>query len=311
MVKVVAVVLSPEFHCARRDMNYNHLHYFQVIASEGSLARASKILGITQPTLSVQLKQLEDYFGAKLFDRTGGSLRLNDNGRRVAEVTHEMFRMGDRLEGLFPGGKPRIQTRLEIGISTTVARSFAMRRFLGIFADRNILTRVRLGDHEYLHHELLTSGLDLLITDRPPERPRLRGTVHRRLSSPEFVIICPRDKARDYSADFPLSLNRQPFVHYTTHSSYRFEIDQWFKREGIEIDVVAEADDVYLIQEAVAGHIGIGVVPRQIIDEGADSPIAVLGVMPPSFEIHAVYNRQDPTEQVLMALNLLGDPTAS
>lgn len=289
-------------------MNYNHLQYFHVIASEGSLARAAKVLGITQPTLSVQLKQLEDYFGAKLFDRTSGSLRINDNGRRVLEVTHEIFRMGDRLEGLFPGGKPRILSRLEIGISTTVARSFAMNRFLGLFANRKILTRVRLGDHEYLHHELLTSGLDLLITDRPPEKRRLRGTVHRHLSSPEFVIICPKDKVKEYAQDFPLSLNRQPFVHYTAHSSYRFEVDQWFKREGIDMEIVAEADDVYLIQEAVAGHIGIGVVPRQIVDEGVESSVAVLGVMPPSFEIHAIYNRQDPTEEVLMALDLLGDP---
>lgn len=289
-------------------MNFNHLHYFHVIASEGTLARASKKLGVSQPTLSGQLKQLEDYFGTKLFDRTSSSLRLNANGRKALEVTTEMFRLGERLDGLFPGTRPRLITRLEIGIATTVSRSFAMQRFIKLFANRNILTRVRQGDHEYLYHELLTSGLDLFITDNPPDNRRFRGTVHRKLSSPAFVVAAPSRMAKNLTEKFPLSLNRQPFIHYTAHSAYRFEVDQYFRQAGVEPEIVAEADDVYLIRDAVQAGIGIAVVPRQVVEESPKKGVTVLGSVQRPFEIHAVYNRQDPTEHVLTALDLLCDP---
>ncbi|RYD25871.1 MAG: LysR family transcriptional regulator, partial [Verrucomicrobiaceae bacterium] len=281
---------------------------FHVIATEGSLARASKVLGITQPTLSAQLKQLEEHFGTRLFDRSGGSLRINSNGRRIQEITHEMFRVGERLDGIFPGNQPRILSRLEIGISTTVARSFAMDRFNALFADREILTRVRLGDHEYLHHELLTSGLDLMITDRPPERRGGRGTAHRQLSSPEFVVICPAGEAYKHEGQLPHSLNRQPFIHYTSHSAYRFEVDQWVKETGVELEIVAEADDVYLIREAVVSGVGLGVVPKRLVDEATAAKVKILCSLPRTFEIHAVYMRKDPSAQVLKALDLLADP---
>lgn len=289
-------------------MNFNHLHYFYVIATEGTLSRAAKKLGLSQPTLSAQLKLLEDYFGRKLFDRASGSLRLNANGRKALEITHEMFRLGERLDGLFPGDRPRSISRLEIGIATSVARSFAVERFIRLFQNREILTRVRQGDHEYLYHELLSSGLDLFITDSPPDKRMARGTVHRKLSSPEFIIVASVKLAKELAADFPGSMHRRPFVHYTAHSAYRFEIDQYFRKMHIEPDIVAEADDVYLIREAVIAGIGIGVIPRNVVREASmKKKIVVLGTIDRPFEIHAVYNRQDPTKEVLDALDLLAE----
>lgn len=293
---------------ALRVMNFNHLHYFHVIATEGTLSRAAKKLGLSQPTLSGQLRSLEEYFGRKLFDRSSGSLRLNANGRKALEVTHEMFRLGERLEGLFPGERRRPVTRLEIGISTAVVRSFAVERFICLFRNSDVLTRVRQGDHEYLHHELLNSGLDLFITDSPPEKRATRGTVHRRLSSPQFVLIASVEMARKLTSDFPTSLHGQRFIHYSSHSAARFEIDQYFKKLHVEPEVVAEADDVYLIRDAVLEGIGFGVVPQSVIEETVDRHrITVLGRVEGNFEIHAVYSRKDPTQEVLTALDLLAD----
>lgn len=290
-------------------MNFNHLHYFHVIATEGTLSRAAKKLGISQPTLSAQLRLLEDHFGVKLFDRSSGSLRLNANGRKALEITHEMFRLGDRLGGLFPGERPKPVTRLEIGISTTVVRSFAVDRFIKVFENKDVLTRVRQGDHEYLHHELLTSGLDLFITDSPPDKASLRGTVHRKLSAPEFVVIASPGLAKKLSGEFPLSLHRRPFVHYTVHSSSRFEIEQFFRKHHVEPLVAAEADDVYLIRDAVLADVGFGIVPRKVVEESAEKDkVVILGTVEGNFEIHAVYSRKDPKFEVIAALDLLADP---
>lgn len=290
-------------------MNYNHLHYFHVIAQEGTLSRASKRLHVSQPTLSGQLKLLEDYLETKLFDRTSGTLRLNANGRRALEITQEMFRLGERLEEMFPGHRPPASVRLEIGIATTVGRSFAVNRFVDLFKSRDVLTRVRQGDHEFLFHELLSNGLDLLITDSLPERRNDRGTECRKLTSPEFVVVAAGEIAAEMADPAIERLHNQPFIHYTSHSSYRFEIDQFFRDHRIEPRIVAEADDVYVIRDAVAAGIGVGIVPRAIIDEAPQGhPIRILGSLARKFDIFALYNCQDPSEDILAALDILADP---
>lgn len=290
-------------------MNHNHLYYFHVIAQEGTLSRAAKRLHVSQPTLSGQLKLLETYLETKLFDRTGGALRLNANGRRAFEITQEMFRLSERLEEMFPGQRPPTKIRLDIGIATTVGRSFAVNRFVELFKSRKVITRVRQGDHEFLFHELLSSGLDLLITDSLPERKNDRGTTCRKLTSPEFVIIAT-DEIADSLADESLeSLHQRPFIHYTSHSSFRFEIDQYFRDKRIEPHIVAEADDIYVIIDAVAAGIGVGIVPRAIVsDYSGKNKIRVLGSLSRKFDIYALYNNQDPSEEILEALDILADP---
>lgn len=283
-------------------MNYNHLFYFHVIAEEGSLARAAKRLHLSQPTLSTQLKQLEDYFEVRFFDRASGALRLNANGRKALEITKEIFHLADRLEEMFPADHPPAKTRLEIGIATTVGRSFAVERFVSLFKSETMMTRVRQGDHEYLMHELVCNGLDLLISDVLPDQRHDRGTDYRVLTSPEFVIVT---SGGETDVD---SLHNRPFVHYTSHSSYRFMIDRFFRERKIEPRVIAEADDVYVIRDAVAAGVGFGIIPKNVIGRCPDpQELRIVGRIDKRFEIYALYNRQDPSDEVLAALEILGD----
>ena len=78
-------------------LNYHHLYYFWTIAREGTIARAAKKLGLGQPTLSAQLKTLEDSLGRTLFDRTKGRLALSDSGRIALEYADEIFRLGEEM----------------------------------------------------------------------------------------------------------------------------------------------------------------------------------------------------------------------
>ena len=77
-------------------LNYNHLYYFHRVASAGSIARAAESLGVTQPTVSEQIKQLERALGVALFQRAAGGLRLTDTGQRTYAHTTAMFRAGER-----------------------------------------------------------------------------------------------------------------------------------------------------------------------------------------------------------------------
>ncbi|MCB9094385.1 MAG: LysR family transcriptional regulator [Halobacteriovoraceae bacterium] len=77
----------------RKKINFNNLYYFHVIAQEGSLAKATKFLDVSQPTLSQQLKHLENQLGIELFIRKGRSLQLSHEGSIIFEHTKKIFSM--------------------------------------------------------------------------------------------------------------------------------------------------------------------------------------------------------------------------
>ena len=78
-------------------LNYHHLLYFWAVAKEGSLRRASEVLHVSQPSISAQLKQLEDSLGAALFTRTTRRLVLTDTGQTVLQYAEEIFSLDREL----------------------------------------------------------------------------------------------------------------------------------------------------------------------------------------------------------------------
>ncbi|HXL25755.1 MAG TPA: LysR family transcriptional regulator [Chthoniobacterales bacterium] len=78
-------------------LDYHHLLYFWAIAKEGSLRLASEVLHVSQPSISAQLKQLEESLGTPLFTRTTRSLILTDTGQTVLEYAEEIFSLGREL----------------------------------------------------------------------------------------------------------------------------------------------------------------------------------------------------------------------
>ncbi|MDB4265166.1 LysR family transcriptional regulator [bacterium] len=288
-------------------MNYNHLFYFHVIAQEGSIARASRRLHVSQPTLSEQLKQLELYFDTKFFDRKGGAMRLNNQGRRALRFTESIFDIGDRLVQTFHENPEKAKIRLDIGVVTTCARSIMMDKLVELFKDDSIIVRIRQGDNQYLAHELITSGLDILITDTLPHQADDRGVESRVILSPKLVVIGSTEKMTgDCGEDIPAALHGQPFIHYTTQSSYRWEIDQYLRELCVEPSIVAEADDVYIIREAVRSGIGFGVVPQSIVRRKSElEGIEIIGDLGRNFETYALYSKKDPTAETLRALGVL------
>src|ERR1700739_2510323 len=94
-------------------LNYHHLLYFWAVAKEGSLRRASEVLHVSQPSISAQLKQLEESLGAPLFTRTTRRLILTDTGQTVLEYAEEIFSLGRAFDRSLPGAR---------GTSSSVAR---------------------------------------------------------------------------------------------------------------------------------------------------------------------------------------------
>ena len=103
-------------------LNYHHLLYFWTVAKTGTVTAASKELGLTPPTVSAQVHQLEEALGEQLFTKRGRHLVLTDMGKVVYGYADEIFGLGrelmDTLRGR-PTGRP---ARLKVGISDVVPK---------------------------------------------------------------------------------------------------------------------------------------------------------------------------------------------
>ena len=103
-------------------LNYHHLLYFWTVAREGTVARASKQLGLAQPTISGQLKTLEDTLGEKLFLRSGRRMVLTEMGQTVFRYADEIFAIGRELQETLKGRPASRPLRLAVGIANFVPK---------------------------------------------------------------------------------------------------------------------------------------------------------------------------------------------
>jgi LysR family transcriptional regulator, transcriptional activator of nhaA len=101
-------------------LNYHHLLYFWAVAKEGSLRRAAEKLHISQPTISAQIRQLEESLGEVLFSRSARSLTLTEPGQVVFGYAEDIFELGRELVttlGQEPSERP---LRLQVGIFSLI-----------------------------------------------------------------------------------------------------------------------------------------------------------------------------------------------
>lgn len=247
-------------------LNYQHLLYFWVVAREGSIARATGVLHLTQPTISVQLKQLEQALGAPLFARRGRSLVLTDTGQLVFHYADEMFRTGRELTEALARGTSRLPTRLVVGISDSLPKLTTVRLLrpaLEAVPDLQLILRIDKTDR--LVGDLAVHAIDLALTDTPVA-PTVPITLYTHLLGECGVsVFATPSLATRYRRRFPASLHDAPFIMPTSNTALRRSLDAWCIAHTVQPRVVCESEDVALLQ--VFGQEGMGLFAAPTVVE--------------------------------------------
>src|SRR4051812_39165812 len=108
-------------------VNYHHLLYFRTVARQGSITRASKELSLAQPTISGQIRALEETLGEKLFARQGRNLVLTDFGRILYRYADEIFTLGQEMTEMLKGRPAGRPSRLSVGIADSLCKTLVHR----------------------------------------------------------------------------------------------------------------------------------------------------------------------------------------
>lgn len=288
-------------------LNFNHLFYFHVAATEGTVARAAERLGVTQPTVSEQIKLLERALEETLFDRTPGGLRLTRAGRIVYEHTSTMFSASERMLEALGKAPPPALASLRIGVSAAVSRTIATDFLLPVISLENCLPTVHSGDFAHLLQGLRRHDLDLVLGETLPIEDARRGLHVADLHRPRLVAIAGRTMqlTEDWAG--------VPLIQYGMGSSYRWEADSYLGDRGLRPRVAAETDDALLMLEAAARGACIAFVPRSLArDAIAAGRVRVLATLEPSSaSVHAFYHDTESAELARRAVALLVEYAAS
>jgi LysR family transcriptional regulator, transcriptional activator of nhaA len=270
-------------------LNFNHLYYFHVTASEGSIKAAADRLGVTQPTVSEQLRMLERALGVELFERTPTGLKLTFAGREASEYASSMFLAGERLvKALGQSAKPP-EVVLRVGASAAMARTIAADFLMPVLSMEGCRTSIRAGDFTEMLRDLRARDLDLVIGETEPSELARAGLAVELICRPSlFAVVSPDvEPLEDWKN---LSL-----LEYRTSSAYRWEVENHLHMHGLRPNVAGELDDAFLMLEAVQRGGFVAFVPagiaRTAIEQRRVKWLATIA--PETAGIYAVYPEGD------------------
>lgn len=241
-----------------QSLNYHHLLYFWMVAREGSIVKASAELRLAQPTISGQIKTLEENLGEKLLEKSGRTLVLTEAGKIVYDYADGIFALGNELMETLRGRPAGRQAKLIVGISDVVPKLISHRILATALDLEDSVRLVCVEDKtERLLAELSIHRLDIVLSDQPiTGAVRVRAFNHL-LGECGLSFMATKPLAALYRANFPKSLHNAPMLLPTEDTMLRHGLDQWFHQNEIRPRVVAEFHDSALLK--VFGENGRGV----------------------------------------------------
>jgi LysR family transcriptional activator of nhaA len=243
-----------------KGLNYQHLFYFWSVVRAGSITKACRELRLAPPTVSAQLRRLEEQLGEKLLTRSGRGLVPTEKGRTVFRYADEIFSLGRELLDAVTGGPVSRPLRLVVGVDDVLPKEIAHRLIEpALHLEMPVRVVCREAGLERLLSALVAHELDVVLSDAPAT-PSLDFRVYNHhLGDCGVSFVATPDLARRYRRGFPQSLRGAPLLLPTDDTNIRRDLDQWLEERGVRPVLVGEFEDYALLR--VFGQAAAGVFP--------------------------------------------------
>lgn len=245
------------------NVTFRQLRLVLALADTGSVSAAARAMHVTQPTASMQLKEIARVVGLPLFELVGRKLRLTDAGRELAATARALAQTWDAFEQHVDALKGLARGRLRVSVVSTA--QYFMPRLLGSFCNRHPAIDVAL---EVLNRDGVVQRLrenldDLYIMSTPPGDLALGDEVF--MPNP-IVVIAPNADPLAGRRKVPLrDLAGHRFILREQGSGTRMTADRFFRRMKFRPQLRLELGSNEAVKEAVAGGLGVGVVSRHAL----------------------------------------------
>lgn len=248
------------------NLNYHHLEYFWEVARHRSVSRAARELGVSQPTVSAQIKSLEQALGTELFIRTGRDLVLTNLGQMVYEYACEIFTLGRELQQAVLTRQSNRSLQLRVGITDSMPKRVAhvlIRPAMGIGQPFQLF--VKEDRHDRILSELASHQLDIVLGHEPaPSASAFKGKSFH-LGESGVSFFAASDLARRIKGSFPQNLDQVPIYLPTPETTLRRLLEDWFAQENVRPRLVGEFSDNAMME--TFGQGGAAVFPTLTLVE--------------------------------------------
>jgi DNA-binding transcriptional LysR family regulator len=277
----------------RRHLTIRQLEVLATVGREGSVTAAAEVLHLTQPAVSMQLRQLEEQLELTMFETVGRRLQITEPGRELVRLAVELLARLDDLEETARSLRGVGHGRVRLGVVST-AKYFAPRllaQFLKAHAGLDF--KLTVHNRAEIIDQLQSYAVDLGIMGQPPEDMPLEGTAF--APNPLVALAAPSHPLSLRRGLRPEDLGDQPFIVREQGSGTRNAMDRYFTDNEVKIRHVMEADSNETIKQAVMAGIGLGFLSLHTVRaELAAGRIAVLDVfgLPLRRQWYVVHSRQ-------------------
>jgi LysR family transcriptional regulator, low CO2-responsive transcriptional regulator len=239
------------------------LKVFEAAARHGSFTRAAEELFLTQPTVSMQIKQLTKSVGLPLFEQVGKRLYLTEAGRELFATCRQIFETIAQFEMKVADLKGLKQGQLKLSVITTA--KYFIPRLLGPFCELypGIDISLQVTNHEGILERMTSNMDDLYIMSQVPEHLDVHCQAF--LDNP-LVVFAPATHPLAKEKNIPIQrLSNEPFIMREPGSGTRRAVQTLLEEQGISVKVKLELGSNEAIKQAIAGGLGISVLSRHTL----------------------------------------------
>jgi DNA-binding transcriptional LysR family regulator len=243
------------------------LQVFYTVAKQLSFTKAAEQLFMTQPAVTFQIKQLEEQFSARLFERSHGKIALTPAGRLVMEYAGRILGLSEEMETRVAELNGTMSGPLLLGASTTIAE-FILPRILGEFKVEHpqVHAHLTVGNSETIESRVADHALDLGLIESPSHLPSLATEV---CCEDELVLICqPVHRFAKAAAVKAQDLAGEPFVSRELGSGTREFMDQYLRSCDVapeDLNMVMELGSPEAIKGVVETGLGVSIVSHATV----------------------------------------------
>lgn len=240
------------------------LKVFHTVAKLLNFTKAADALHMTQPAVTFQIRQLEEYFNTRLFDRTHNRVSLTEAGLRVYGFSEKIFELYDEMEHAIREMTGDVSGMVTLGASTTIAE-YMLPFLLGDFKAKNpeVNIRLKVSNTDGIVSMVENNIIDLGIVEASVGNKNLQVDVCR--MDQLVAIMPPTHELASYETLTPQQLASQPFICREEGSGTREVIGEYLKLVDEEPNVCLELGSPESIKSAVEAGMGISIMSSSTV----------------------------------------------
>jgi DNA-binding transcriptional LysR family regulator len=253
-------------------MNFHQLQVLCEVAEAGSFSLAAEKLHLSQSALTQQIKNLEDYYDLKVFDRTGKKVLLTEEGKVLFEIATQILDLNREAEEIIADLKGLSRGTLRIGTSYSFA-DYYLPTLLMDFHEKypKISIQVSAGNSSQIIDNTLLYKNDIAFVANHPGNHKL---VVREFMSDTLVAIIPlQHKLAERESITLNELNRELLILREQGSSKRKLVDETFRKKRISPRIIMESASTAAIKKMVEKGAGIGILSSQLVKNEVEANV--------------------------------------